>query len=80
MDTLKQSINVLRALTLQASDQNVYVLAEQEIAQHSENPTASLEKLKAAIDKVAGTSQHHITFWTTMREFLSRPGSERWDR
>jgi hypothetical protein len=80
MDTLKQSLNVLRALALQSSDQNVYVLAEQEIAQYLQNPAASLEKLKAAIDKEAATSQQHITFWTTMQEYLSRPGSERLDR
>jgi hypothetical protein len=77
MDPIRETMDLLRALALQSSDQNVYLLVEQEIARYLANPAASLTPLKEAVDTEADTSQHHTTFWTTPREFLSHPALDR---
>jgi hypothetical protein len=72
MDRIKICMNVLRALALQSADPNCIVLGEQEITQYLQGSKASLQKLRAAIDREAGTSQQYATFWTTMQKFVDR--------
>jgi hypothetical protein len=71
MDRLKQCMDSLRALSLQSANPNWYPLAEQEIVRYLSDADASLQKLQEAIDREAEASQHDVTFWTTMQEFLS---------
>jgi len=71
MDRLKICMDTLRAISLQSSNPNWYLLAEREIVRYLSGADASLQKLQEAIDREAEASQHYITFWTTMQEFVS---------
>ena len=71
MDRLKICMDALRAVSLQSANPNWYPLAEREIVQYLNGPDASLQKLQEAIDREAEASQHYVTFWATMQEFVS---------
>jgi hypothetical protein len=71
MDRLKICMDALRAVAQQSADSNWYPLAEREIGEYLKSPMVSLQELSSAIDREAETSQHYVSFWTTMQEFVS---------
>jgi hypothetical protein len=77
VDALKETLDVLRALARQSSDQNVYILAEQHIGRYLQSPGAMLGNLEEAIAGEARAAQNDVQFWKTMQEFLARAGVER---
>jgi hypothetical protein len=68
MDRLRTCMDTVRSLAQQSANPNCYLLAEREIREYLESPKASLQELRCAM---AETSQHYLTFWTTMQEFVS---------
>jgi hypothetical protein len=71
VDRLQLCIEALRALALQSSEAEWYPFAENAVAQYLKSPGASLRKLRD--DHEAENSQQ-VEFWTTMQEYVSRPG------
>ena len=74
MDRLELCMDALRSISLQSADPNWYPWTERQIVAYLNGPGASLQKLQEAIDREAEASQHYVTFWTTMQEFVSTLG------